>query len=37
VGAAFPHSEGPRFSSAIPPNGRLVVLPPDGMEDNRTK
>jgi hypothetical protein len=40
VGAAFPHKEGPGFSielSAIPLDGRLVVLPPDGNEDNRTK
>ena len=40
IGAAFPHKEGPGFSielSAIPLDGRLVVLPPDGNEDNRTK
>jgi hypothetical protein len=40
VGAAFPHTEGPGFSielSAIPLDGRLVVLPPDGNEDNRSK
>ena len=40
VGAAFPHKEGPGFSielCAIPLDGRLVVLPPDGIEDNRTK
>src|ERR1700733_11685663 len=36
VGAAFPHKEGAGFSieiSAIPLDGRLVVLPPDGNED----
>jgi hypothetical protein len=40
VGAAFPHKEGPGFSielCAIPLDGRLVVLPPDGNEDTRTK
>jgi hypothetical protein len=40
IGAAFPHKEGPGFSielSAIPLDGRLVVLPPDGNEDNRSK
>jgi hypothetical protein len=40
VGAAFPHKEGPGFSielSAIPLDGRLVVLPPDGDEENRTR
>ena len=37
---AFPHKEGPGFSielCAIPLDGRLVVLPPDGNDDNRTK
>jgi hypothetical protein len=36
IGAAFPHKEGPGFSielSAIPLDGRLVVLPPDGNDD----
>jgi hypothetical protein len=40
IGAAFPHKEGPGFSielSAIPLDGRLVVLPPDGNEDNRSR
>jgi hypothetical protein len=40
VGAAFPHKEGPGFSielCAIPLDGRLVVLPLDGNEENRTK
>jgi hypothetical protein len=40
IGAAFPHKEGPGFSielCAIPLDGRLVVLPPEGSEDNRTK
>jgi hypothetical protein len=38
IGAAFPHKEGTGFSielSAIPLDGRLVVLPPDGNDDNR--
>jgi len=37
IGAAFPHKEGPGFSielSAIPLDGRLVVLAPD---DDRSK
>jgi hypothetical protein len=36
IGAAFPHKEGAGFSielSAIPLDGRLVVLPPDGNDD----
>jgi hypothetical protein len=36
IGAAFPHKEGPGFSielSAIPLDGRLVVLPPDSSDD----
>jgi hypothetical protein len=36
IGAAFPHKEGGGFSielSAIPLDGRLVVLPPDGNDD----
>jgi hypothetical protein len=40
VGAAFPHEEGPGFSielCAIPLDGRLVILPPDGNEDSRTR
>jgi hypothetical protein len=40
IGAAFPHKEGSGFSielCAIPLDGRLVVLPPDGNEDNHSK
>jgi hypothetical protein len=40
IGAAFPHKEGSGFSielKAFPTDGRLVVLPPDGNDDNRTK
>jgi hypothetical protein len=40
VGAAFPHKEGPGLNielSAIPLDGRLVLLPPDGDDNNRTK
>jgi len=36
VGAAFPHKDGTGFSielSAIPLDGRLVVLPPDSSDD----
>jgi hypothetical protein len=36
IGAAFPHKEGAGFSielSAIPLDGRLVVLPPDSGDD----
>jgi hypothetical protein len=36
----FPHKEGPGFSielRAFPVDGRLVVLPPDGNDDNRNK
>ena len=39
IGAAFPHKEGLGFSiefRAIPLDGRLVILPPDGNEDSRT-
>lgn len=39
-GAAFHHKEGPGFSielSAIPLDGRLVVLPPDPEDNNRAK
>jgi len=37
IGAAFPHKEGIGFSielKAFPVDGRLVVLPPDGNDDN---
>jgi hypothetical protein len=40
IGAAFPHKEGAGFSielRAFPIDGRLVVLPPDGNDDNRNK
>jgi hypothetical protein len=40
IGAAFPHKEGSGLNielSAIPLDGRLVVPPPDGNEDNRSK
>ena len=36
IGAAFPRKEGPGFSielKAFPVDGRLVVLPPDPVED----
>jgi len=36
IGAAFPHKEGVGFSielSAIPLDGRLVILPPDSNDD----
>jgi hypothetical protein len=38
IGAAFPHKEGPGFSielKAFPVDGRLVVLPPDPVEDRK--
>jgi hypothetical protein len=38
IGAAFPHKEGTGFSielRAFPIDGRLVVLPPDGDDNNR--
>ena len=37
IGAAFPHKEGPGFSIELRafPDGRLVVLPPDGEEESR--
>ena len=38
IGAAFPHKEGSGFSielRAFPIDGRLVVLLPDGNDDNR--
>ena len=38
IGAAFPHREGLGFSielKAFPIDGRLVVLPPDGDDNNR--
>ena len=38
IGAAFPHKEGPGFSielQAFPVNGRLVLLPPDPVEDHK--
>ena len=37
IGAAFPHKEGVGFNielKAFPVDGRLVVLPPDGEDDN---
>jgi hypothetical protein len=37
IGAAFPHKEGLGFSielKAFPVDGRLVVLPPDGDDNN---
>ena len=40
VGAAFPHKEGSGLNielSAIPLDGRLVVLPPDTDDNNRVK
>jgi hypothetical protein len=36
IGAAFPHKEGSGFSielQAFPVDGRLVVLPPDPLEE----
>jgi hypothetical protein len=36
IGTAFPHKEGPGFSSelrALPMDGRLVALPPDQIDD----
>jgi hypothetical protein len=36
IGAAFPHKEGPGFNvqlKALPLDGRLVLLPPDGGDD----
>lgn len=38
IGAAFPHKEGTGFSielKAFPLDGRLVVLQPDGNDENR--
>jgi hypothetical protein len=38
IGAAFPHKEGLGFSielKAFPIDGPLVVLPPDGDDNNR--
>ena len=38
IGAAFPHKEGTGFSIELrvfPIDGRLVVLPPDGDDNNR--
>ena len=38
IGAAFPHKEGAGFSielKAFPVDGRLVVLPPDPVEDRK--
>lgn len=40
IGAAFPHKEGIGFSielKAFPVDGRLVVLPPDSGNDDRSK
>jgi hypothetical protein len=40
VGAAFPHKEGPGFSielSAIPLDGRLVILPLDDSSDRASR
>jgi hypothetical protein len=37
IGAAFPHKEGVGFNielKALPVDGRLVALPPDGDEAN---
>jgi hypothetical protein len=39
IGAAFPHKEGQGFSiqlQAFPIDGRLVVLPPDPADENRS-
>ena len=40
IGAAFPHKHGPGFSielKTIPLDGRIVLLPPDTGDDQRTR
>jgi hypothetical protein len=40
IGAAFPHKEGSGFSielKAFPVDGRLVVLPPDPVDERNGK
>jgi hypothetical protein len=40
IGAAFPHKEGTGFNiqlRAFPVDGRIVLLPPDGDDTNRSQ
>ena len=40
IGVAFPHQNGPGFSvqlRALPLDGRIVLLPPDGDDANRNR
>lgn len=40
IGAAFPHHNGPGFSvqlRALPLDGRVILLPPDGDDTNRSR
>ena len=40
IGVAFPHQNGPGLSvqlRAIPLDGRVVLLPPDGDDTNRSQ